>query len=96
MNFLVAKVFANFLKYFLENKTLNNMGFFHQVCRNSPVLQKLKKLEKKIHWIIPDGKKKDTSSAEYVTLQKYFSSPSFSYLLLTTRVIANHLDQSLW
>jgi hypothetical protein len=32
-------------------------------------------LEKKIHWI-PDGQKKDTSSAQYVTLQKFFSRPS--------------------
>jgi len=50
--------------------------FFFPSSRNSPILQKKKKnLEKKIHWI-PDEKKKDTSSAEYVTLQKYFSRTS--------------------
>jgi hypothetical protein len=88
--------------------------FFSPSSRNSPILQKKKKdLEKKIHWI-PDGKKKDTSSAEYVTLQKYFSRTSLVIYFFcnptrktetgtanrwggggTTRVIANHLDQSL-
>jgi hypothetical protein len=45
-------------------------GLLHDEALENFIKQKHpKNLEKKIHWI-PDGKKKDTSTAQYVTLQK--------------------------
>jgi len=51
-------------------------------------------LEKKIHWI-PDGKNKDTSSAQYVTLQKYFSHPSLVIYFFATPAVKLKLGQQI-